>query len=47
MLIMLITLIGLLLYRLKDIFATWSDMDYVKHLEDMGEFIDREGKEKR
>ena len=24
---------------------TWSDMDYVKHLEDMGVFVNENGKE--
>lgn len=30
---------------LPEIFSTYSDMDYVKHLEDMGVFVDEDGKQ--
>ena len=30
---------------LRASFTTWSDMSYVKYLEDMGEFVDENGKE--
>lgn len=34
-----------LMYTLPGIFATWSNQDYIRHLEDMGVFIDENGKE--
>ena len=34
-----------LMYILPAMFATWSNQDYVKHLEDMGVFVDENGKE--
>lgn len=34
-----------LIQMLPSIFATWSDQDYVRHLEDMGVFVDENGKE--
>lgn len=44
-----IIIIGLFLiygiYILRASFAMWSDMSYVKYLEDMGEFVDENGKE--
>lgn len=33
------------LYIISSVMRTWSDMDYVKHLEDMGVFVDENGKE--
>ena len=44
-----IVIIGLFIiygiYIINRSFCTWSDMDYVRHLEDMGEFVDRNGRE--
>ena len=44
-----IVIIGLFIiygmYILLGSFVMWSDMDYVRHLEDMGEFVDRNGRE--
>lgn len=44
-----IIIIGLFIiygiYIISRSFRTWSDMDYVRHLEDMGEFVDRNGRE--
>lgn len=44
-----IIIIGLFIiygiYILEGSFATWSDMNYVKHLEDMGVFVDKNGRE--
>jgi hypothetical protein len=44
-----IIIIGLFLiygiYILRPSFTTWSNMNYVKHLEDMGVFVDENGKE--
>lgn len=34
-----------LIQILPSVFATWSDQDYVRHLEDMGVFVDENGKE--
>ena len=33
------------IWQLPNVFATWSDMDYVEHLEKMGVFVDEDGKE--
>lgn len=30
---------------LPHIFATYTDMEYIKHLEEMGVFVDENGKE--
>ena len=44
-----IIIIGLFIiygmYILLESFAMWSDMNYVKHLEDMGVFVDENGRE--
>ena len=44
-----IIIIGLFIiygmYILLRSFAMWSDMNYVKHLEDMGVFVDENGRE--
>lgn len=44
-----IIIIGLFIiygiYILEGSFVTWSDMNYVKHLEDMGVFVDKNGRE--
>lgn len=34
-----------LMYILPGAFATWSNQDYIRYLEDMGVFIDEDGKE--
>lgn len=31
--------------QFPSMFQQWSNMDYVKHLEDMGVFVDKDGKE--
>lgn len=33
------------IYQLPNIFGTWSDMGYVEHLERMGVFTNKDGKE--
>lgn len=34
-----------LIQILPSVFATWSNQDYVRHLEDMGMFVDDDGRE--
>lgn len=34
-----------LIQMLPSIFATWSNQDYIRHLEDMGVFVDDNGRE--
>ena len=43
----LILIIGIvvLIVCLPNIFTTYTDMEYVKHLEEMGVFVDENGKE--
>lgn len=38
-------LIYSLIMFLPNMLRTWSDMDYIKQLEDMGVFVDKNGKE--
>lgn len=40
--IIIILFIIYLIWQLPSAFRQWSDMDYIKHLEDMGVFIDEE-----
>ncbi len=47
MIIIIIAIVIITLLFLPSCFRQWSDMDYVKHLEDMGEFTDENGREKR
>lgn len=44
---MLILIIGIviLIVCLPNIFTTYTDMEYIKHLEEMGVFVDENGKE--
>ena len=44
MLILIIGIIVSVIY-LPRIFATYTDMEYIKHIEDMGVFVDENGKE--
>ena len=43
----LVLIIGIivLIVCLPYIFTTYTDMEYVKHLEDMGVFVDENGKQ--
>lgn len=43
----LILIIGIivLIVCLPHIFTTYTDMEYIKHLEDMGVFVDENGKQ--
>lgn len=43
----LILVIGIivLIVCLPHIFTTYTDMEYIKHLEDMGVFVDENGRE--
>jgi hypothetical protein len=46
MLIFIIILIGILFIMcIPHIFTTYTNMDYVKHLENMGVYVDENGKE--
>lgn len=46
MLIFIITFIGILFIMcLPSIFTSYTDMGYIQHLEDMGVYVDENGKE--
>ena len=43
--LIIIIAIIVLIVCLPHIFTTYTDMEYVKHLEEMGVFVDKNGKE--
>ena len=42
---LIILFIVIFILFLPSIFIAWSNMDYVRHLEDMGVFVDENGRE--